>query len=251
MYENSMSSQSSVKWRLLWVCEKVKDKPSHIGRVYVLSDSNRVCFATVCEVKRLFLSMECTSFEAMQQTAWQLFLVWGWGWGWGGATCLFVVVWDTGALMQHLLGVNDLYNLIEARHHNLNELTLVSAKCRGEEYFFCNESFSMHVWNKRQLTAFLSCLIGGVPGRQALQGFVQALWSVVSVCCGERNIWSVRFWVAFALRIALQAQPVIAVSLLPGQRRTHGQIFTYLLEIVSICAAQRTYVLNAVRACDN
>lgn len=60
------------------------------------------------------------------------------------------------------------------------------------------------------------------PGRQALQGFVQAFGSVIGVCCGERNIWSVAFRVAvtFSVYFGLQAQPVIAVSLLPAHTDT-------------------------------
>lgn len=90
-------------------------------------------------------------------------------------------------------------------------------------WFLSNVNSSVHFWNKQHLMASISfkqC----VPGRQALQSFVQALWSVVSVCCGERNIWSVCFWVTFSLCIALQAQPVIPISLLPGQRQTHTDI---------------------------
>lgn len=62
-----------------------------------------------------------------------------------------------------------------------------------------------------------------IPGRQALQSFVQTVWSVVSVSCGERNIWSVCFWIAitFSLCVALEAQPVITIGLLPGQRWAH------------------------------
>lgn len=59
-----------------------------------------------------------------------------------------------------------------------------------------------------------------VPGRQTFQGFVQALWSVVGVCRGRRNVWSVGFRVAVPLGVALQAHPVVAVRLLPQSKDT-------------------------------
>lgn len=67
------------------------------------------------------------------------------------------------------------------------------------------------------VSAFEDCL----PGRQPLQSFVEAFWSVVCVCCGERIIWSVCFGVAitFSLCVTCQPQPVIAISLLPRTQR--------------------------------